>query len=57
MLLGDRTGLFNPCDTFPDFLAQNKIKIKKTAVGIAVSIALFRTQLRAFKNFYRPLKF
>jgi len=65
MLLGDRTGLFNPCDTFPDFLAQNKIKIKKTSVGIAVFIALFRTQLRHrkvwhiyhTKNLYPPLEF
>ena len=65
MLLGDRTGLFSPCDTFPDFLAQNKIKIKKTSVGIAVFIALFRTQLRHrkvwhiyhTKNLYPPLEF
>jgi len=49
MLLGDRIGLFNPCDTFPDFSAQNRKKIKKISLGIAVFIALFQTQLRHIK--------
>ena len=44
--LRDRSWIFTPHDTFPDFSAQNRKKIKKTSLGIAVSIALFRTQLR-----------
>ena len=55
--LGDRSRIFTSSDTFPDFSAQNKKKIKKTSVGIAVSIALFQTQLTSFKNFYLPLEF
>ena len=43
--LGDRSWIFTPHDTFPDFSAQNKKKINNTLLGIAVSIALFRTQL------------
>ena len=43
--LGDRSWEFTPHDTFPDFSAQNKKKINNTLLGIAVSIALFRTQL------------
>jgi len=57
MLLRDRTGLFSSCDTFPDFSAQNRKKINNTLLGIAVFVALFQTQLRAFKNLYPLFKF
>ena len=64
-VLRDRPWIFSLHDTFPDFSAQNKKKIKKTSLGIAASVALFQTQLRHrkvwyiyhTKNSYRPLKF
>ena len=40
-VLRDRPWIFSLHDTFPDFLAQNRKKIKKTSLGIAVFIALF----------------
>ena len=45
-VLRDRSWKNTPHDTFPDFSAQNRKKIKKTSLGIAASVALFQTQLR-----------
>ena len=56
-VLRDRSWIFSLHDTFPDFSAQNRKKIKKTSLGIAASVALFQTQLRSFKKLYPLFKF
>ena len=57
-VLRDRPWIFSLHDTFPDFSAQNRKKIKKTSLGIAASVALFQTQLRHRKvwHIYITLK-